>query len=91
MAQATKPNPAFATLDWTVAETMIALGEEPIAIGNVNSYNKWVVEPELSSSVQDLGIRLQPNPEQLSHLSHRLTSQSLQFINTSCRVVTIFA
>ncbi|VEI48845.1 ferrichrome-binding periplasmic protein [Actinobacillus equuli] len=26
---------SFATLDWTVAETLIALGEKPVAVGDV--------------------------------------------------------
>lgn len=72
----------IATLDWTVAETLIALGEEPIAVGDVESYKKWVKEPVLSPSVRDLGIRLQPNPEQLLMLTNHLEAQPLHFINS---------
>ncbi|TLU74993.1 iron-siderophore ABC transporter substrate-binding protein [Mannheimia varigena] len=73
---------SFATLDWTVAETLIALGETPVAVGDVDSYQKWVKEPALPKSVKDLGIRLQPNIEQLLLLSQSQENQSLHFINS---------
>lgn len=73
---------SFATLDWTVAETLIALGETPVAVGDVESYQKWVKEPALPKSVKDLGIRLQPNIEQLLLLSQSQENQSLHFINS---------
>ncbi|MDY2946631.1 MAG: iron-siderophore ABC transporter substrate-binding protein [Mannheimia varigena] len=81
--QAGEPQKGIATLDWTVAETLIALGETPVAVGDVESYKKWVKFPTLPQSVKDLGIRLQPNSEQLVQLSHSLEAQPLQFINTS--------
>lgn len=77
-----EPQKGIATLDWTVAETLIALGEKPVAVGDVESYQKWVKEPALPDSVKDLGIRLQPNPEQLLILSHSLEAQPLHFINS---------
>lgn len=80
---AIEPQKGFATLDWTVAETLIALGEKPIAVGDVESYQKWVKEPALPENVEDLGIRLQPNIEQLLLLSHSLKAQPLHFINSS--------
>lgn len=79
---ASEPQKGIATLDWTVAETLIALGEKPVAVGDVESYQKWVKEPALPDSVKDLGIRLQPNPEQLLMLSHSLEAQPLHFINS---------
>ncbi|HGO5854693.1 TPA: iron-siderophore ABC transporter substrate-binding protein [Mannheimia haemolytica] len=77
-----EPQRGIATLDWTVAETLLVLGEKPVAVGDVESYKKWVKEPELPDSVLDLGIRLQPNIEQLLLLSHSLSAQPLQFINS---------
>lgn len=77
-----EPQRGFATLDWTVAETLIALGEMPIAVGDVESYKKWVKEPEMTEFVEDLGVRLQPNQEKLLLLSHNLNAQPLQFINS---------
>lgn len=73
------PAKSFATLDWTVAETLLALGEPPIAIGDKSSYHVWVNEPKLAEQTIDLGIRLQPNPEQIFALSQ---TADLQFINS---------
>lgn len=79
---AKEPQRGFATLDWTVAETLIALDETPIAVADAESYKKWVKEPVLPDFVTDLGIRLQPNNEQLLLLSHSLNAQPLHFINS---------
>lgn len=72
----------FATLDWTVAETLLALGETPVAIGDKKSYTKWVAYPELPDSTVDLGIRMQPNLELLIPLSQSAESNQLTFINS---------
>lgn len=72
---------SFATLDWTVAETLIALGENPVAVGDVKSYQQWVSEPALPANTRDLGIRMQPNPEQVFALYSDYAD--LHFINSS--------
>lgn len=69
-------SPHVATLDWTVAETLLALGVQPIGVGDIPRYQTWVQEPPLHDSV-DLGLRLQPNLEQITQLPIEL------FINTS--------
>lgn len=69
-------SPHVATLDWTVAETLLALGVHPIGVGDIPRYQTWVQEPPLRDSV-DLGLRLQPNLEQITQLPIEL------FINTS--------
>lgn len=79
--------PAFSqrplvTLDWTVAETLIALNTAPLAVGDAKSYQNWVIEPKLPKTIIDLGIRLQPNPEQIWLLTQQY-KQKLHFINTS--------
>ncbi|OBW92100.1 ABC transporter substrate-binding protein [Gallibacterium salpingitidis] len=61
--------PRVATLDWTVAETLLGLGITPIAVGDKQSYQTWVTEPTLPRHVIDLGTRLQPNKELLATLS----------------------
>ena len=78
-----EPQRAWATLDWTVAETLIALDEQPKAVGDAKNYKVWVSEPKLPENTLDLGIRLQPNPEQLWQLSTQLDAQPLLFINSS--------
>ncbi|MDU8923857.1 iron-siderophore ABC transporter substrate-binding protein [Pasteurellaceae bacterium LIM206] len=75
--------PNYATLDWTVAETLIALGVQPAAIGDVAGYKKWVVKPQLQPDILDLGLRNQPNAEQVIRLSHNSHTHPLHFINSS--------
>lgn len=82
-AVAGEPMPGYATVDWSVAETLIALGEPPIAVGDVKSYQTWVMEPQLPEGTIDLGIRLQPNFELISTLSHSIQAQPLAFIHSN--------
>lgn len=56
----------IATLDWTIAETLIALKAPPQAVGQVEDYHAWVGEPRLPDDVTDLGLRSQPNMERLA-------------------------
>ena len=60
--------PRIATVDWTVAETLLALGVTPLAMGDVASYRAWVGEPALPAKVVDIGLRMQPNRELLAEL-----------------------
>lgn len=67
-ADAAKSVPRIATVDWTVAETLLALGVTPLAMGDVESYRAWVGEPRLPAEVVDIGLRMQPNRELLTEL-----------------------
>ncbi|RIY31084.1 hypothetical protein CKF54_07795 [Psittacicella hinzii] len=70
-------NKRIATVDWTVAETLISLGINPVAVGDLKSYSIWVKEPVINKEYTvDLGNRLQPNLELISSLNVDL------FINT---------
>lgn len=82
-AVAGEPQAGYATVDWSVAETLITLDEKPLAVGDMQSYQTWVMEPKLPESTVDLGIRLQPNLELISTLSHSLQAQTLVFINSN--------
>lgn len=62
------PVPRIATVDWTIAETLLALGVTPLAVGDVSSYRAWVGEPLLPAEVVDIGLRAQPNRELLAEL-----------------------
>jgi iron complex transport system substrate-binding protein len=61
--------PSIATLDWTLAETLVALDAPPDAVAQVPDYHSWVGEPRLPDDVVDLGLRSQPNLERLAALS----------------------
>lgn len=65
---ASAPVLRIATIDWTIAETLLALGVTPLAVGDVGSYRAWVGEPLLSAAVVDIGQRAQPNRELLAEL-----------------------
>ncbi|PVX32671.1 iron complex transport system substrate-binding protein [Pasteurella langaaensis DSM 22999] len=82
-ASAEQQHEKFATLDWTVAETLLALGENPVAVGDKKSYTKWVAYPELPDSTIDLGVRMQPNLELLIPFAQNAESSQLIFINSS--------
>ncbi len=60
--------PRIATVDWTIAETLLALGVTPLAVGDVSAYRAWVGEPLLPADVVDIGLRAQPNRELLAEL-----------------------
>ncbi|WP_042013342.1 ABC transporter substrate-binding protein [Aeromonas fluvialis] len=65
---AVKSLPRIATVDWTIAETLLALGVTPLAVGDVGPYQAWVGEPRLPAGVVDIGLRTQPNRELLAEL-----------------------
>ncbi|MDH2999327.1 iron ABC transporter substrate-binding protein [Chelonobacter oris] len=71
----------IATLDWTVAETLLALGQPPVAIGDAESYRTWVAVPQLPKNTLDLGSRLQPNAERLAQIQPDLFINSAMFRN----------
>lgn len=66
----------LATLDWTLAETLMALETPPRGVAQVGAYHDWVGQPRLTDRVIDLGLRSQPNLELLAQLdpSHILIS-----------------
>ncbi|RCV87364.1 ABC transporter substrate-binding protein [Billgrantia montanilacus] len=71
-----KDSGGLATLDWTLAETLMALEAPPRAVAQVDAYHDWVGQPRLADRVIDLGLRSQPNLELLAQLgpSHILIS-----------------
>jgi ABC-type Fe3+-hydroxamate transport system substrate-binding protein len=71
-----------AALDWALAETMLVLGRQPIAIVAAGDWPKWVVEPPLPAGVVDLGLQPEINFELLASLKPDLilTSPFVQSI-----------
>lgn len=61
-------SPRIATVDWTLAETLLSLGVTPVAVAQVEDYQAWVGEPALPDSVVDLGLRAQPHRELVASL-----------------------
>lgn len=80
---------AIATLDWTLAETLVALGAPPQSVAQVDAYHEWVGEPELPDDVIDLGLRTQPNLELLASLEPDRILISPMFANLTPRLERI--
>ncbi|MFG6159713.1 iron-siderophore ABC transporter substrate-binding protein [Halomonas sp. 1390] len=88
-ASAATGPPRLATLDWTLAETLVALGAPPAAVAQVEAYHAWVGEPALPASTSDLGLRSQPNLERLASLAPERILISPMFANLTPRLERI--
>ncbi|WP_141317509.1 ABC transporter substrate-binding protein [Halomonas halmophila] len=82
-------SPRIATLDWTLAETLQALGTPPAAVAQIEAYHDWVGKPRLPDSVIDLGLRTQPNLELLADLDPDRILISPMFANLTPRLSRI--
>ena len=49
--------PRVATVDWSVLETLLALGVPPVAAPELRQFREVAVEPAIPASVTDLGLR----------------------------------
>lgn len=87
-AAPTQPGPVkttpqrIAVLDWTIAETMAAMGIFPAGLAEKHSYQVWSQSPAMPASTLDLGMRAQPNPDRLVRLAPDLilASQDYAFV-----------
>lgn len=57
--------PRIATSDWTIAETLTAMGHTPVSVADRRAYDNWINSPPLPANVKDAGLRFQPNLERL--------------------------
>ncbi|WP_416139804.1 iron-siderophore ABC transporter substrate-binding protein [Halomonas sp. HK25] len=81
--------PAIATLDWTLAGTLVALGVTPAGVAQVDAYHAWVGTPRLPEVTADLGLRSQPNLELLASLAPDRILISPMFANLAPRLSRI--
>ncbi|WP_111412358.1 ABC transporter substrate-binding protein [Billgrantia lactosivorans] len=81
----------LATLDWTLAETLVALGEPPEAVAQVGDYHSWVGAPRLPDRVVDLGLRTQPNVELLADIAPERTLLTPMFTYLAPRLSRVGA
>lgn len=66
-------------LEWVYAEDLLALGEDPIGVADIEGYESWVnIEPELPDNVTNVGTRQEPSLEEIAQLEPDLiiTAQS---------------
>ncbi|QEM84129.1 iron-siderophore ABC transporter substrate-binding protein [Halomonas binhaiensis] len=73
-------SPRIASLDWTLAETLIALEAPPVALAQVTDYTSWVGE-NVPTEVTDIGLRSQPNMELLAELAPEAIVLTPMFAN----------
>lgn len=59
----------FVTLDWTVAETLMALGHPPVGMAQIANYHSWVGGEKIPEQTADIGLRGQPSMELLHALN----------------------
>ncbi|AQZ96056.1 ABC transporter substrate-binding protein [Halopseudomonas phragmitis] len=85
----TQASPRLASLDWTLGETLVALGAPPLAMAQVDDYHAWVGEPQMPDNVIDLGLRTQPNQELLAALAPERILISQMFTNLTPRLSRI--
>jgi ABC-type Fe3+-hydroxamate transport system substrate-binding protein len=64
-AATSQPGPRVAALGWACAQTLLALGVVPLVVPEIERYGRLVVEPAVPSSVQEIGLRSEPNLELL--------------------------
>lgn len=62
--------PIVLTPDWSIAGVLTAIGNPPIATGDLRIYPQWSLKPALPSTTVDLGARFQPNPELMAQLEY---------------------
>lgn len=65
----TSAHAQFATVDWTIAETLVAIDAPISGVAQQQDYYDWVGEPRIPASATDLGLRTQPNFELLAQVA----------------------
>jgi iron complex transport system substrate-binding protein len=64
-----KPAQRVVVLEWIFAESVIALGVQPVGNADNAEYTKWVTaDAALGADVQDVGLRWEPNLETIAAL-----------------------
>lgn len=56
----------IAVLNWDLAQTVIALGVDPVAVADAAGYRKWVAAPALPHGTVAVGRRIEPNLDALA-------------------------
>jgi ABC-type Fe3+-hydroxamate transport system substrate-binding protein len=95
LAAATLPRPALAndlrvaTVDWSVLETLIALGITPVAAPELLQVREVAVEPVIPAGVTDLGLRGTVNFELLLLSRPELIYSSSFYVSSEPRLTRI--
>lgn len=76
-------------MDWVSGQNLLALGVQPAAMPELERYGSLVVEPALSPSVAELGLRSEPNLELVDYLRPSLILHSDDFTMAAGRLAAI--
>ncbi|KQN56704.1 Fe(3+)-hydroxamate ABC transporter substrate-binding protein FhuD [Erwinia sp. Leaf53] len=76
-------------LEWRPVELLLALGVMPLAVADLPNYRRWVVEPQLAPTVQDVGLRSEPSLELLQRLKPSLILLSSGFGPNAARIAPL--
>lgn len=79
----------WATVDWTIAETLMAIDAPISSVAQQDAYHDWVGEPRIPESVSDMGLRTQPNLELLAQIPPEQTLISPMFAGLTPRLERI--
>ncbi|HSP32640.1 MAG TPA: ABC transporter substrate-binding protein [Halomonas sp.] len=79
----------WATVDWTIAETLLAIDAPISSIAQQSGYHQWVGEPRIPRSATDMGLRTQPNFELLAQMPPEQTLISSMFAGLTPRLERI--
>lgn len=79
----------WATVDWTIAETLLAIGAPVSSVAQQSDYHAWVGEPHIPDSATDMGLRTQPNMELLAQVPPEQTLISPMFAGLTSRLERI--
>lgn len=77
------------TLDWAIAETLIALDNPPVGLAEIPQYQRWGGTERLPSGVLDVGLRAQPNRELIAQQAPDHVLLSPLFMRLSDQLNTI--
>ena len=79
----------WATVDWTIAETLLAIDAPVSSIAQQSDYHAWVGAPHIPDSAADMGLRTQPNMELLAQVPPEQTLISPMFAGLTPRLERI--
>lgn len=79
----------WATVDWTIAETLLAIDAPVSSVAQQSDYHAWVGEPHIPDSATDMGLRSQPNLELLAQEPPEQTLISPMFAGLTPRLERI--
>ncbi|WP_235040750.1 ABC transporter substrate-binding protein [Vreelandella profundi] len=85
----TNAHAQVATVDWTIAETLLAIDAPVSSIAQQADYHAWVGEPRIPESATDMGLRTQPNLEFLAQLPTEQMLISSMFASLAPRLEKI--